>query len=318
MVAANYVSYIVGALFYDAMPAPRITLDNYYVMIALLVFGFYLLTILVEFPFVSLLYWRTSRRWFKALSACVVIQAVSYAGLVYYYSHTTRDDFGGHHIVALERMDLPDDIVVYYLDDDGTVYRQRLGSAERSSIASIHPEYVRLKAVRLMNGDLYRWNLYAEYNGAGHEATKLVVELPEKAKGPLAEKCGPDMSWNAAPRLAGMSNSRWCFTAKAQGQLAGLEDKTRYREWGMETLFVYWWVDNVTQLPNDTLLLQLGKDMICLFDPETEQVALVTYGRGPVAILEEAGARGADEGAGSRPGLSGSATKLATIRADEL
>jgi hypothetical protein len=47
---------------------------------------------------------------------------------------------------------------------------------------------------------------------------------------------------------------------------------------------VAWAVRNAVHLPGDTVLLQLGDNQICLYDPEKKQIALVARGRGPIAV----------------------------------
>lgn len=278
MVPANFISTFVGFFFSPVIPTPHITLENYYTKMGQLILVYYVLTILVEYPLVLALFSRTNRRWLKALLACAVIQTVSYTGLFYWYSNAPPDDFGGRHIVDIERMTFSEDIVVYYLGvDDGNVYRQRLGSAERTKVGSVHPEYDRLTAVRKRGDSKEQWSIHAAHGWGVQPKTLFVLDLPEKAEGPVVGKW-PDGESGGAPRLGDASESRWHFSGGGPMWLSAMEDQTRYREWGMETLFVQWWVSNVMQLPNDTVILQLASDMIALFDPETEEIAFVAYG----------------------------------------
>ena len=48
-----------------------------------------------------------------------------------------------------------------------------------------------------------------------------------------------------------------------------------------------WTIRDATHLPGDYVLLQLGRDQICVFDPMQKRIALVARGRGPVAVLED-------------------------------
>jgi hypothetical protein len=56
----------------------------------------------------------------------------------------------------------------------------------------------------------------------------------------------------------------------------------------LETPFASWAVRNATQLPNGTVVFQLGSRQICVVDPETKRTALLGFGRGPVAVLKSA------------------------------
>ena len=53
-----------------------------------------------------------------------------------------------------------------------------------------------------------------------------------------------------------------------------------------ETPYIAWSARNLTHLPTDKVLLQLGKDQICVYDPLKNQIALLARGRGPIAVME--------------------------------
>lgn len=46
-----------------------------------------------------------------------------------------------------------------------------------------------------------------------------------------------------------------------------------------------WYVRFISHLPGDRVLFQLGRDQICLYDLNKKQVALVTKGRSPLAVI---------------------------------
>jgi hypothetical protein len=54
----------------------------------------------------------------------------------------------------------------------------------------------------------------------------------------------------------------------------------------LDTPFLAWPIRNITQLPDEKVLFQLGENQICVFDLKTKQVALVAKGRGPALLLE--------------------------------
>jgi hypothetical protein len=68
-----------------------------------------------------------------------------------------------------------------------------------------------------------------------------------------------------------------------RGTQANSEKRVHF---SLETPFVAWSVRNATHLPTDKVLLQLGDEQICVYDPETKKIALLTRGRGPIAVME--------------------------------
>jgi len=52
--------------------------------------------------------------------------------------------------------------------------------------------------------------------------------------------------------------------------------------YGLETPISEWSVRNAIHLEGNYLLFQLGKDQICLLHPDSQRIALVARGKGPV------------------------------------
>jgi hypothetical protein len=97
-------------------------------------------------------------------------------------------------------------------------------------------------------------------------------------------------NFGQAARLGTATNSQWEFWSgfwPIEG-LRGMQTNTGTQvHLSFETPFGAWNIRNATLLPSDKVLFQMGQDQICIFDPAAKQVALVTKGRGPIAVMEE-------------------------------
>jgi hypothetical protein len=49
---------------------------------------------------------------------------------------------------------------------------------------------------------------------------------------------------------------------------------------------VQWTIRNAVQIDGDRLVFQLGRDQICLLDPETQRIALIARGFGPLVAVK--------------------------------
>ena len=54
----------------------------------------------------------------------------------------------------------------------------------------------------------------------------------------------------------------------------------------METPYLHWFVYAPTQLPNGQVVFQLGRNQICILDPNERKIALVAKGRWPVVTMD--------------------------------
>ncbi|MCX6826393.1 MAG: hypothetical protein NTV06_03865 [candidate division Zixibacteria bacterium] len=70
--------------------------------------------------------------------------------------------------------------------------------------------------------------------------------------------------------------------------LTGKNKNTGKSLWvALETPFLVWWMGKITILPEDQVICQLGDNQIVLVDLNTSQIGLITFGKGPVVVLEE-------------------------------
>ena len=98
----------------------------------------------------------------------------------------------------------------------------------------------------------------------------------------------PEDGFGTVPKLGDARSSPWKFWtgAWAAEGLHGTNTRSgRDVTFSLETPFVSWPVRNAVHLPGDLVLLQLGDDQICVYDPEKNRIALLAKGRGPIAVM---------------------------------
>jgi hypothetical protein len=101
-------------------------------------------------------------------------------------------------------------------------------------------------------------------------------------------------TWNnadGAAQLGDTATSDLTFSG-GLGALEGLSvwrnsEKKEVMRFAFQMPGLMWNVRNLTHLPTDKVLFQLGENQICVFDPNTRHIALVAFGRGPIAVLED-------------------------------
>jgi hypothetical protein len=305
LILANYFSAwlgmgLLGYLISSALP---MELGNAWRFIWMMVAVTYVITLICEFPFIAFAL-RRDPHWFrKAVRGSLIVQTVSYVLLFgWYWIASPTSLYTKTNIVELSAMDLPSDVVVYFISArDGNVYQRALagpGEVNVFDLGSTHG-YDRL-FIRPNAKNDERVDLMARLETEDYRHPKITTIgesfAPVEASAWEAEGVSSDPEMEilfgrrGAPRLGSARESEWSFWPNfwAGGGLRGTRATDQARAgFAIETPFVAWQVRNVTHLPTDKVLLQLGPDQICVYDPEKKQIALVTKGRGPVAVLDE-------------------------------
>lgn len=90
-------------------------------------------------------------------------------------------------------------------------------------------------------------------------------------------------------KVIGESGSGWKASVgfwAAQGLQCHNENTGRDFHLAFETPFSMWYIRHATQLPDGKVIFQLGKDLICIADPENNQIATVVRGRCPIVEVK--------------------------------
>jgi hypothetical protein len=320
MILANYVSAWLGGLFIRGAIVRALPMDltNGWMWFWVMVAVTYVITLLIEWPFIA---WclRGTQRWLgRSLRASLVLQSTSYVLLFgWYWMSSGTSLYTRTHIVAPADLSLPESVIVYFIAPaDGDVYRRSLVGGNEQKICVLGSKgdndrlFVRPSAV-----DTNRWDLVARLetrDGSNPRfvdvLTNLLVEAAPDRRSSRPDPLQAEGTWfnfGEVPVLGVASNSQWKFWADfwpASGLDASKQATTEKAGFSYETPFGSWLVRNAVHLPSDKVLFQLGNDQICAFDPASQRVALLWQGRGPVPLIEKANARsGVEEQGAPRP-----------------
>ena len=292
MIAANYFSAWVSGLVLIPAIVGRLDLDLYNAWHWLwrMVVVTYFLTLLLEWPFVAVCL-RKTRGWLrKSVWGCLAVQSASYAVLFGWYWAASRAGlYTDLDVVRPSAISVPKNAVLYYIaESDGDVYAWDPGKGETRRVLELKSfvpsDRLLLRESRTAAG---RWDLIAESGDADPNPSERVVcaDLRCIAAEPPGTLLRPG---GDVPRFRA-DKSGWEFRfGWMAGGLYGVNTADgRTLDVSLETVFVRWPVGYPTQLPNGQVVFQLGRNQICLLDPDERKVALLAKGRGPVVAMKD-------------------------------
>ena len=304
MIPANYASAWLGGLFLrgEIVRALPMDLNNGWRWFWVMVVVTYLMTLVLEWPFIAWCF-RHDPNWLRrSIRASFVVQSASYVVLFgWYWMASGMSLYTRMEIVPPSALPLPESVLVYFISPtDGDVYLRRLTGDDQRKIYDLHSTgdddrlFVRPSAT-----DQHGWDLVARLEGTNYRhpdlvviRTNLFVEAAPDWRSTHTTPSQYEGTWfnfGEAAKLGNATNSHWKFYAgfwpiegfRASNEATG--DKVRF---SYETPFGAWTIRNAVQLPSDIALFQLGEDQICAFDPATRQVTLLWHGRGPVPVMQ--------------------------------
>lgn len=305
LILANYFSAWVGGLFLRGAIVHALPLDlnNAWSFFWAMVVLTYLMTLVLEFPFVALALRRDPKWLSKSIRGSLAIQTVSYVLLFgWYWLASGTSLYTKMEIVQLSAMSLPEKVLMYFIDaDDGNVYVMNLKTPERRKVYDLKSTDSNDRLfVRRSSANTNRWDLVARIVTEARRNPRLVTveegfatEAAPTWQSMQTDPPQEEDSWfnfGQVARLGSAKESRWDFWSgfwPIEG-LYGTQTNTGAQVgFSFETPFGAWNVRNATLLPSDKVLFQLGQEQVCVFDPTAKRVALVTKGRGPIAVMEE-------------------------------
>lgn len=292
MIAANYFSTWAGGFFLMSRIEPPSSLDLYSARpwILGMVGIIYVVTLLLEWPFVALCL-RKSESWFrKSIWGSLLVQSASYVVLIgLYCSASAASLYTDLTVVRPSAMSLLKHVTIYYIaENDEEVCALELSAGESQTIgrveSSIHKESIFLRESRTA---AERWNLLAGAVPEDPNADVRIVAADLMCTAAEPSSLGYDRGYQV-PRFRA-DTSGWQFRMVWwAGRLYGKNaEEERSAEVSMATPFVTWLVRHPTQLPNGQVVFQLGKDQICILDPDEKTIALLVKGWCPVVTMSD-------------------------------
>jgi hypothetical protein len=303
LIAANYGSAWAGGFLLRTIILPYLHMDlnTGWRWFWVLVFATYLLTLVLEWPLVALCL-RGSADWFrKSLKGNLIIQTCSYVALFgWYWLASGTSLYTKFEVVSPQELSLPESVLLYSISDhDGNVYSRSLANIQSHRVFELRStnENDRLLVQPAASAQAGLWTLLARIEVQDARDGKL-VEIEKRFAGqavcdwrasqdpPRYE--GTWFNFGDVPRLGDAEKSDWEFRT-GFWPIEGLRGTNNAKHLSLhlsfETPFGAWTVRNATQLPGGKVLFQLGEDQICVLDPEAKKVALLTHGRGPIAVI---------------------------------
>jgi hypothetical protein len=308
LIPANYFSAWVGMMLMSFL-FNRFATDIYSGLRVtwLLIAASYLLTLLVEWPFVALCF-RGTKHWFTgSIKGSVLVQSASYVLLFGgYWLLSGTSLYTNMNVVLPGQISAPRGVVMFFISSsDGDVYRSELGSFTDTKVAELDStnhweDHLELKESQV---DSNFWDLTAVL-----ERRQTVVLLPHISS---IRQIAPEQAyrtsqyggWGMAPFQVGTAtNSNWRFG------WANWPDVGMWGRNGSRTVriaygipFGGWSPYRVIHLPDDKVLLQLDDNQICLVDVPDRKIALIRSGYGVLAFQKDQVSEPSDSANMSQP-----------------
>ena len=295
LILANYCSAGLGYAFLNFQIAPLYNLYNVRVMFYVFTVVAYLLTIVIEWPFIAILF-KGDVQWLpKSIKGCILVQTISYILLFGgYYRVRTTPFYKEIKIVKLSQLSLPENVIVYYIDaSDGDIYGGLI-NGEKEKIYDINST---------QSGSLFLWpnfsnpaklDLVTGSMRKSQERTNiqnLVASQSDYSSAGSRE--APNFQHFIAERsiqLADARHSHWAFSTGigfSEGLLGRNTETGERVRINYEVPSVMWYARRATHLPDDKVIFQFGHRQICIYDVVKKEIALVASGRDPVAVIRK-------------------------------
>lgn len=293
---ANYLSAWVGFILLSYL-FRRYATDIYSGLRVtwLLVFAAYLLTLVVEWPFVALCF-RGNQCWLRdSLKGSLLIQSASYVLLFGgYWLVSGTSLYSRMRVVPPDQIPTPPNVELFYIAaSDGHVYRATLGSAMDTKVAHLTVTDPWATHLQLMESpaDTNHWDLVAAFRGPkGRETAVLIPSFSSRnlIAANQAWRTAQHGGWGLAPfQVDGATNSPWRFRwAHWPDVGVWARDGSRTVRIAFGVPFGGWPAYRVVQLPCDQALAQFDRQL-CLLDLAQRKIALVRRGYDLLAFSKD-------------------------------
>jgi hypothetical protein len=299
LIAGNYLSAWLGG-FVIVLGSARfvvLTLENYQMWFYAFVAAAFVVTLIIEFPFVLFAMRKEKPLFKKAVLATLILHLISYSLLFAWYSSLSRDSMVTElELVPAAEMALPDGHSLYYISSDGkAVYRSDLAGIEQKRIKEVDAPERDDCLVLDDSGDLWLYSLWRRDGLEPAEASnmELIVEgaslhTPKLEGVPDLKPSETRWSFGRVPKLD--IESVWEYETgfwPAEGIRGNSDRPNSAFLYAMEMPVAWWYVRNATHIEGDYVVFQLGYDQICILQPQDKKIALIARGRGPVVAKDK-------------------------------
>lgn len=301
LILANYASawfghfFILGIIYHrDVFNLTNIRI--YFISILVLAF---ILTVVIEFPFILAVFRKIKNPIWKSIKATLIVNLISYSLLIVWYNqHSQTSLVSKLKIVSASQMNIPANYSLYYIaPNNHDVIQYDLQNGSKKSIKKINSSsYNDRLFAREPTPDSFDLYVHLE-TSIRSKAKNILIQSDFSTHAPIhrrnsrdAEADSIDTWFNFAkvPSLA--ENAKWEFETgfwAAEGITGNRVHSKQIHHYAFETPFIAWYVRNAIQIENDLLVFQLGKNQICILDPEARCIALLAFGKGPLVAISK-------------------------------
>jgi len=248
MMGANYVSAWIGAMTLPGpLPTPQTIEDVvrcWLAYIVLFVGVTWLMSVLIEWPFVAVCLPRTPHRAIKSLGVSAVLQSISYVFIVLWIYGASVDSLATETVLVSPRdIRVDPHFELVYIGREGSTWKSDF-QGRRRLIAIAAPSDP------------------AKFHELLMFPSFQPVDLRKESEREILVRTG-----------------FWAFEG-----LRTWTQETNAERFALETPLTKWAASNATILPGDHVVFQLGLDQICLFELRTKRIALIARGQRPVVV----------------------------------
>jgi hypothetical protein len=311
IIAANYFSAWIGMIVL-AQSADTlkyiIDIGNVKRWLTALIIASFLLTLLLEWPFVAACFWKSDRWVRKSIWADLAMQAASYLVLLGWYSLFCRTSLlTDVAIVPLPEIQMPA-ILLYYVDPNSRDIFALDAVHSRKETIGVMPVADEKQTHRLTaeksnaNADRIDLLVRRDYWLNDDKLPKLedIAVLPSFALSESAWEKGDrtpspaakrKSEWWAIPQYLPTDKRSDLAESNCGGDWYELQLTSKKGEGKLqlafEVPFLNWNASCVALLPNSQVILNIGDGQLCILDFKTRRIAILAKGRYPVVTLTE-------------------------------
>lgn len=289
MIPANYFSAWVGAFGLDWLTTIQISPSLYVALplIILMIFVSYLLSIVLEWPFIMVLF-RGQQEWlWRSFKASVLAQTASYAVITPFFflaspiSILTATNIDSHLTQWVDPV-----ARLYFIDTaDQEPYSCKLDGTDLQRLSE---EKFPGMADRLFVKETpdHQWDLYGlRCKDQDQKGARILIRSAFAKRAATFPDQDPDQSGIGEATDFRPEDQQAMRVFSGCWSADGLElnnQKTNERShFALETPFLNWPVRFATVLPHDQVIFQLG-DQIAILEIKTSKLGMIVRGKGPI------------------------------------
>jgi hypothetical protein len=276
---------------------------------------FYLVSLVLEWPFVALCLIKVARclskkeKWFrKSIWGTLIVQTLSFFAFgVWIGSMSDASLYTQWTIVRPTEVKVPEKVVIYYLaSTDGNLYSLELGQEYPIKVCDINIAY-RNYCLGIQKSEKYQgqWDLVvvAEEDDERQTISTFTVVEGLQCEVTLDPRQIEDEKIyikdyiyykfenmvSEVPRFSALDQSGWNFNYASDFRKSlDCENARDGRKLhlGLEIPLIWWRILCPTQLPNGQVVFQL-EHQICILDPEERKVAMLAEGFTPIVTIKK-------------------------------